>query len=397
MNITPNNPRIFVRSEDRAKLIARKQDPAGWKDWWDGPFLTRIKAFKALTPQAFANQPWPYLKFCGLAFAGWLEENARVAGGYRDANIKAMLWLADNNAAGVEPDSSKESGRRERLRSLAVGYDLLWQDLTDVEKTRIEAEIVRNTNKMTANTNEMITGHSGQNQLFALEGALAIHGHNANSQRIFDRAIRYFLGTPGKQDGRLDTARHAQGADLLGGSCTYNQEYLRTPIIFTVLLTNGTDENWFTQELPWLSQVWEWLAWTGYRPFDANGIASGDMANISVPFFEHHRREMYGSLIGYLPDETQRRVLRWYYDEFDAVVREPAENKIKDFLFFDRATVQPLHPKDSGLAKTKFFPSVGIYCHRDTWDNEQPGATWFLTAQPNYHLGHRHLSAGSVA
>ncbi|MFH0901385.1 MAG: hypothetical protein V2A73_12225 [Pseudomonadota bacterium] len=416
-----NHPRLFFRDTDKTAIVARTNDAAGWKDRWDArdgegnllssTILGSAQHYLGHTDAANVQTGSPHGRLMVLALAGYVEETDRPIGGYKDKAILAAIYLA-----GLA-DTVSPTDKKFRLLALALVFDILYADTTTDEKNILAAEIIQQCDRMAyhlddaGDPDEYMDGHSANEQMCQLAGALAIHGYStyaAQAQTRLTEALTFFFGA-GSTDGALAMERYqfSNGGSEKGSWYIYLD--LWHAIFGMTMLKNGTNLDSWTDETSWASRCWEWFLWTGWRGgVDDDYEAMGDTAKVDSPLFHQNQRFSYGALMTQYPTPNSTeggRHLRWLYDQYDALATYIADDTIWDILLMNRAAVTSVAPSSGSPvpSATRMFAPPGVWyarrAGRDTgyvsWNYDQ-SVVFRISARSRYYLGHPHLDAGSV-
>ena len=329
-----------------------------------------------------------------VILAGWLNEDTRVVGGFRDRAIGAAMYLCD------VPDTSEPTHFRYRCLTLASVFDAFYADMTAAERTKIAAEMLAQANKASASVKEKIDGHSGNDQMARLSCALAGYGYGTTDWTSMINGVLAFWYEP-NYVGRMETPRyfHSDGGMHKGGAYGYLGGW--SDLWMTWFLSKATDWDSFAAET-WMAKQWEYLIWTSYSGGTAFDFENhGDTTRVSNPVFINELKWYYGILMNKFPapggtegDEH----LRWLYNRYLTRDSQYADGLGQDFVFWDRAGTVETAPSAAVVlpAKQRFFSPPGLFFARDSWDYDA-SVVWRISGRPQYDLGHRHQDAGSIA
>lgn len=397
-----NRPRVFFRDTDKTSLTARTNDTAGWKTLWDNTIIPAANNYKTKTAAQNVQINDPHTRAMVLAFAGWIEETGRPAGGYKDIAIRDAVYLSGLSDA-VEPTFG-----RDRVIALALAMDILYADMTSTERNTVAGELVQQIDRMTVRDDERIDGWSTIDQMCALAGALAGYGHGTHDwQSRITRSLDHWYGSAGDTAGRMDFSRYvsADGGHWYGGTYLYLR--LFGELWFAWVLSKGTTIDVWTTESAWLSRIWEAIIWDGYTGgTDADHFVTEDSSKMSGTKFHVQQRYAFGILATKYPTPNSTeggRHLHWLFNTWNAFDSPYADNQIFDVIFFDRASVTAVAPKNGTPvpASARLFQAPGKFYVRKSalggtdWEYDD-SVVGRVESLKYYDTGHNHLSAGGT-
>lgn len=403
--IYSSHPRLFFRDTDKAAIQARVADANGWKTLYDNTIKPAANNYKGYTNAQLVAIGDPQNRLMVLLLVGWLEESGRPDGGYRDRAVEAAVYLCSI------PDADVPTYYRNRLIALASVFDVCYDWLTSSEKATIAAAIVHQAGRCTANDDEYMDGHSGNDQMCALAGGLAISGYHSSAAGIIDRALEFWYGTgpAGTADGgRWEMPRHtcSDGGDNQGSWYSILMAWGEVMMPW-MLWKSTTDLNPFVSEASWMKKRWQWHLWSGWTgAADHDFDALGDVSKLSNPLFHWQQRIFYAIMADRFQNDDGLEggyMMRWLFEQWHALAAASADSCVWQIIFMDRANITSRHPKDATTvpARSRLFFPPGIYYARWApsgqvhWDYDQ-SCVFRIAARKWYFLGHTHLDAGSV-
>jgi len=391
-----SRPRLFFRSTDRTALVNRTDNAAIWKTAWDSIIVPAADTYKGRTAQGFIETYNAHIRMMVLAFVGYIEETTRTTNGYRDKAIKGAVYLA-GTSDGVNPTVG-----RYRLLALAIAFDLLYDSMTDTERNTIAAEMAIQCDRMTARSDEYIDGHSGNDQMCQMAGALTGYGHGSiDWQTRLTEAMRFWYGpTDSTSDGRIETPRYActDGGYIKGSWYTYLGQWCEFWQMW--MLANGTNLTPWTTETAWASKIWEWYIWTSMTGGSTVDFeAQGDTHRLTNPLFRMEHRWALAMLATMYPESggyEGGKHLRWIYDQYYPL-DSYADDIVFDIIFLNKSSTPPVAPSAAAVvpATSRMFSPPGVYYYRTSWDYDN-SVSMRISGRELYDLGHRHLDSGSV-
>lgn len=402
--VNSEGPHLFFKASDKAALQARVANASGWKSIWDSVIVPRANTLKGSSNASLAGTDSCFQRLMILASVGFLTETGRPANGYKDVAIRAGLYLA-----GLA-DTVQPTNKRHRLLALATVFDICGPDMTTTEKSTLAAEIIQQIDRMTRRDDEEMDGWSGNDQMCALAGELAIINYPSYTTQAAQRlqaTMQYLFGSVANR-GRFELPRWqcSDGGNSKGGWYLYLGFWCE--LWSLQFLTNATNLDWFSLESSWASKAWEWLIWNTRGGVYNDTEPAGDMAKQASPKFHTNQRWALSILAGRYPNVGGKQggqMLRWLYDLWDTFDSHYADNMIHEIFFMDKASVSPVAPKDATIEvpNSRLFDPPGVYYFRDTkrgsgddpWDIDE-SFVYRINANGRYRLGHPHLDAGSV-
>lgn len=401
----PNRPRLWFRDTDKTALTARTDDTSGWKTLWDIYVIPRANVLKNLSESSIVgSRTQAQLPIMLLAFAGWIEETGRPAGGYKDKAIRTALYIA-----GLA-DSSPPSDKRYRMFALAEVFDVLFNDMTTTERNTLAAEITQQIDRMLQLPYEWIEGHSGYEQCAALAGELAISGYStyaAGAAARLQATLEWWYGA-NPNEGKLNGLRYhvSDGGHHRAGYYIFADFW--TVLWSLNFLKNATDLDTWSQESSWLSKAYEYLLWNfaggSYDHHEAHADTTKGSAGMVDT--QHYTYALLADKYRNVAGKQGGHIMRWFYDTFESFEGINGEKSIYDIAALDRAAVNPVAPENATIeppTSRLFFPP-GIYYYRQAargsghnrWNFDQT-LQFRIAGRKYYTLGHTHLDAGSVS
>lgn len=392
-----NRPRIWCRDTDWTALNTRTTSASAWKTLWDGTIIPKANSYAGQTPASIADTDEVQNRIAVLAFPGWLKESSR--GTYSAKAIDVAKYLT-----GLTPSDTYQV-RRYRLLAWATVFDLLFDRLTTTEKNQIAGAIIDHCGRMSANSDEYMDGHSGIDQVCSAIGALTVYGYSTYTTQAayyIDKALTFWYGADSR-GGRWEMSRwsYEDGGSAKGSWYTING-LLGDLWLGTALKNGTTDLDPFTAET-WMAKLWEHFIWSDWSP-EHDYEALGDTARMGGSAPMHWwQRQIYCILADRFPNPggTQGgQMMRWLFDQWDALQSPSATACIWQIPFLDRASVASTAPSaaTSPPARSRLFSPPGTYYGRhgsgaSHWDYDNT-VKIRIEAMSGYYLGHPHLNAG---
>jgi hypothetical protein len=386
-----NRPRLFFRDTEKAALVAKVADPAGWKTIWDATIIPAANYYKARTDLQIVQTGAPHNRIAVLAFAGYLTETGVPAGGYKARAISAAITLAGLS------DSVSPTDKRARALTLAIVFDFLYADLTAGQRDTLAAEMIAQCDRMAENPANMMDGYEGNDQMVQAALALTGYGHGAHdwSARLTE-ALTFYYGAD-VEAGLWALPRFCNdGGHWKGSNYCYLDAWSEVWMLW--ILKKATDIDTVTDEADWASKLWEYAIHMTYHEADKDVEAHGDTFKTSSPLFQWEERQFLSVLSTLYPEPNGTeggKHLRWIYEQKNTVDAAYADSLIFDVIIQDK-TIAAVAPKDAAVApaKVRLFSPPGLLYARSSWDYAVASKIR-VECRDWYDLGHRHLSAGS--
>ena len=390
-----SHPRLFFESADRQKLIERSRDPKLASLW---EYLqTTAKNSRATGDLAHGGKVFELLDFEYLlpsllgyfdvlnrarsriaynALEAYLTDNAEA----RSAAKSAMLAVANWNR--WQPPWFNAHGQHTYYPAgllaadVALGYDLLYNDLTESERTQIRKALIEKSilptykeyvvdNRVMVNTSNWIAHTVGG----ALIASASIAGDVQASDLSKEISAPFEVLVHGlllKLEDHMAASFLADGS--YGEGISYHEFDTETlaPALHAVRRAFGIDYWKQTHVIDSLKYPLYTLA------LPTSG--SLDMGDTHPPA---------GHGIPPLAYESKDPVIRWYFAQFD----RPSLSK---FIFYDDS-VRPEPPKPASMPTSRVFRDKGNAVFRSGWDKD--AIILLFRAGPNFN--HHHADQGS--
>jgi hypothetical protein len=382
------HPRLFFAATDRQKLIDRSRDPklaSLWAHLQTTAKNTRAtgdlhhggKVFELLDSEYLLPSLLAYFdvlnrarsRIAHNAFEAYVTESAEA----RTAAKSAMLDVA--NWKRWQPPWFNAHGQHTYYPAgllaadLALGYDLLYNDLTETELAQIRRALIEKSiiptykeyvvdNRVMVNTSNWIAHTVGG----ALIAAASIAGDVQPSESNGQFEI-YLHGLLLKLEDHMAASYLADGS--YGEGISYHEFDMETlgPALNALRRVFGID--YWRQ-----THVLESLKYPLYTLAQPTG-GSLDMGDTHAPA---------GHGIPALVHESKDPVMRWYYAQFD----RPSLSK---FIFYDESVVS----QPPQLPTSRIFQDKGNAVFRSGWDKD--AIIMLYRAGPNFN--HHHADQGS--
>lgn len=383
------HPRLFFAPADRSKLIERSRDPKLASLW--AHIQTTAKNTRATGELAHGGAVFELLdseyllpsllayfdvlnraraRIAHNAFEAYLTDNAEA----RAATKSAMLAVA--NWKRWQPPWFNAQGQHTYYPAgllaadVALGYDLLYDHLTESERAQIRTALIEKSiiptykeyvvdNRVMANTSNWIAHTVGG----ALIAAAAIAGDVDASKSSSDKFEIYLHGLLLKLEDHMAASYLSDGS--YGEGISYHEFDMETlgPALNALRRTFGID---YWKQTHVLDST-RYPLYTLSQP-TSNSL---DMGDTHAPAGHGIPAQVY---------ESKDPVVRWYFSQFD----RPSLSK---FIFYDDS-VAPLPPR---LPTSRIFEEKGNAVFRSSWDKD--AIIFLYRAGPNFN--HHHADQGS--
>ena len=383
-NRQASHPRLYFGADDKEKLIARMNDPKLAKLWnyvkttaestrKTGDVASGGDTFELLDKNYLLPSLLGYfdvlsrarLRIAHNAFIGYLTNDATAKAAAKKALLDVSRW------GRWEPPWFTAHGQHtyypagQLAVDVALGYDLLYNDMTEAERSLVRRAIVERSiiptykeyfldNRAMANTSNWIA-HTVGGSLIA---ASAIAG-DVTPEEAGGKFDLYVGGLMSKLEAHIKASYLADGS--YGEGISYQEFGLETLAPATVAIRRvfGSDY-WNT------THIKDSL---GYALYAYAGEASMDTGDTHPPG---------GHGIPALVYQSNDPVIRWYYSQFD-------RPSLQQFIFYND-DVAPRSPKDANLPTSRIFSKKGDATFRTGWGKDS--IEMLFRAGPNYNHGH---------
>ncbi len=382
------HPHLFFAASDRQKLIERSRDPKLASLWAylqttakntraSGELAHGGAVFELLDSEYLLPSLLAYFdvlnrarsRIAHNAFEAYVTESAEARAAAKTAMLEVANWKR------WQPPWFNAHGQHTYYPAgllagdVALGYDLLYNDLTETERAQIRRALIEKSiiptyqeyvvdNRVMTNTSNWIAHTVGG----ALIAAASIAGdvQPAESNGRFEVLLHGLLL---KFEDHMAASHLADGS--YGEGISYHEFDMETlgPALNALRRAFGIDYWKQTHVLESLN----------YPLYTLTQPTSGslDMGDTHPPA---------GHGIPPLVYESQDPVVRWYYSQFD----RPSLSK---FIFYDDS-VAPQPPK---LPSSRIFRNKGNAVFRSGWDKD--AIVFLYRAGPNFN--HHHSDQGS--
>ena len=389
------HPNLFFAAADRQTLIRRSQDPklAGlWTNLLTTAKNTRATGMLAHGGDVFELLDSEYLlpsllayfdvlnrarsRIAHNAFEAYLTESAEARSAAKTAMLDVAKWKR------WQPPWFNSHGQHTYYPAgllaadVALGYDLLYHDLTETERAEIRRALIEKSiiptykeyvvdNRLMTNTSNWISHTVG--------GALIAAASIAHDERTSDGASSseeqfeiYVHGLLLKFEDHMRASYLADGS--YGEGISYHEFDSETlgPALNALRRAFGIDYWKQTHVLDSLT----YPLYTLTQP-TSNSLDMGDT----------HAPGGHG--IAPIIFESKDPVLRWYYDLFD-------RPSLSRFIFYNNS-VAPQMPTAPELPTSRIFHDKGNAVFRSGWDKD--AIVFLYRAGPNFN--HHHADQGS--
>ncbi|CAN5798604.1 hypothetical protein BH20ACI3_BH20ACI3_06610 [soil metagenome] len=398
-NATGGHPRLFFNAGDRQKLSERSRDPklsSLWAHLQSTAKNTRVTGelahggavFELLDSQYLLPSLLAYFdvlnrarsRIAHNAFEVYLTDSAEARAAAKSAMLDVANWKR------WQPPWFNAHGQHTYYPAgllaadVALGYDLLYNDLTESERAQIRRALIEKSiiptykeyvvdNRVMANTSNWIAHTVGG----ALIAAASIAGDVQASELPSE--------SPSKSNVRFEI--------LLNGLLLKLEDHLAASFLSDGSYGEGTSYHEFDTEtlapaLNALRRVFGIDYWKQTHVLDSLNYPLFTLAQPpsgSLDMGDTHPPAGHG--IAALAYESKDPVMRWYYAQFD----RPSLSK---FIFYDNS-VAPQAPRAPKLPTSRIFRDKGNAVFRSGWDKE--AIIFLYRAGPNFN--HHHADQGS--
>lgn len=382
------HPRLFFQSTDRQKLIDRSRDPKLASLWAHlqktakdsratGELADGGKVFELLDSEYLLPSLLAYFdvlnrarsRIAHNAFEAYVTGNEEARAAAKAAMLDVAKWQR------WQPPWFNAHGQHTYYPAgllaadVALGYDLLYDDLTETERAQIRRALIEKSiiptykeyvvdNRVMVNTSNWIAHTVGG----ALIAAASIAGDVQPSESNSKFEI-YLHGLLLKLEDHMAASFLADGS--YGEGISYHEFDAETlgPALNAIRRAFGIDYWKRTHVL----ESFKYPLYTLAQPTSG----SLDMGDTHPPA---------GHGIPALAYESKDPVIRWYYSQFD----RPSLSK---FIFYDDSV--PLQPPR--LPTSRIFRDKGNAVFRSGWDKD--AIIFLYRAGPNFN--HHHADQGS--
>lgn len=390
-NKRQQHPRLYFDAGNKEKLVARMRDPRLAKVWeyiQNTAKNTRATGNLAHGGDVFQLLDKEYLlpsllgyfdvlnrarsRIAYNAFLAYLTNDAEARVAAKDALLAVTRWHR------WEPPWFTAHGQHTYYPAgllavdAALGYDLLYNDLTESERSQIRRALIEKQieptyreyfldNRAMTNTSNWISHTVGG----ALIAASAIAG-DVTTEESKGKFYLYVNGLLMKIEAHMSASYLPDGS--YGEGISYLEFDMETlaPMLNAVETAFGVDY-WNT------THIKDSLRYPLYN-LTVPPEASPDMGDTHPPA---------GHGIAPLIYRSKDPVMRWYYSRFD-------RPSLTQFIFFDDS-VKPKSPAEAGLPTSTIFNDKGNAVFRTGWGEDS--ITMLFRAGPNFN--HHHADQGS--
>ena len=386
-----SHPRLYFDAAEKAKLIAKTRDPRLAKVWEyiqttaknsraSGPIAHGGDVFELLDSEYLLPSLLGYFdvlnrarsRIAYNAFMSYLTDDAEARRSAKEALLAVSNWQR------WEPPWFRAHGQHTYYPAgllaadAALGYDLLYDHLTEAERSKIRRALIDKQiiptykeyfldNRAMADTSNWISHTVGG----ALIAAAAIAG-DVRPEEADGKFDLYVNGLLMKIEAHMAASYLPDGS--YGEGISYQEFDSETlgPMINALDRSFGIDY-WNTTD------VKDSLRYALYTRTDPRE-ASLDMGDTHPPA---------GFGISPFIYRSKDPVLRWYYSKFD-------RPSLQHFIFFND-TVQPKSPDAAGMPDSAIFEHKGNAVFRTGWGEDS--IAMLFRAGPNFN--HHHADQGS--
>lgn len=394
--IKAGHPRLFYDAADRQKLIERSRDPKLASLW--AYIQTTAKASRATGQLNHGGEVFELLdseyllpsllayfdvlnrartRIAHNAFEAYITDNAEARAAAKSAMLDVANWKR------WQPPWFNAHGQQTYYPAgllaadVALGYDLLYDDLTETERAQIRKALIEKSiiptfreyvgdNRVMANTSNWIAHTVG--------GALIAAASIADDTQL--------TGLPAEPD----WGSNAKFEIFLHGLLLKLEDHMAASYLADGSYGEGISYHEFDMEtlgpaLNALSRVFGIDYWKQTHVLDSLNYPLYTLAQPvsgSLDMGDTHPPAGHG--IAALAYESRDPVVRWYYSQFD----RPSLSK---FIFYDDS----LAAQSPKLPTSRIFRDKGNAVFRTSWDKD--AIVFLYRAGPNFN--HHHADQGS--
>ena len=388
---SPSHPRLYFSAEAKPQLVARTRDPRLGKAWEyiqtaaknsraSGEIAHGGDVFMLLDTEYLLPSLLGYFdvvnrarsRIAYNAFVSYLTDDAEARKSTKETLLAVSRWHR------WEPPWFTAHGQHTYYPAgllavdVALGYDLLYEHLTEAERSQIRRALVEKQiiptfkeyfldNRAMADTSNWISHTVGG----ALIAASAIAG-DVTSEESGGKFDLYVNGLLLKIEAHMAASYLPDGSYGEGISYQEFDSETLAPMINAVERSFGVDY-WNTTRV---KDSLRYALYTLTEPREA----SPDMGDT-------HPSAGHG--ISPIIYRSKDPVMRWFYSRFD-------RPSLQQFIFFDDS-VKPRSPSAAGVPTSTIFEDKGNAVFRTGWGEDS--ITMLFRAGPNFN--HHHADQGS--
>lgn len=385
------HPRLYFEADDKEKLLVRMRDPRLAKVWEyiqttakntreTGKLANGGDVFELLDKEYLLPSLLGYFdvlnrarsRIAYNAFTAYLTDDVEARNAAKEALLTVSRWQS------WEPPWFTAHGQHTYYPAgllavdVALGYDLLYEHLTDAERSQVRRALLEKQiiptyreyfldNRAMANTSNWISHTVG--------GALIAASVIADDVKPEESGGKFDLYVNGLL---LKIEAHIAASFLPDGSygegISYQEFDLETLAPMTIAVRRAFGIDYFKQ-----THLKASLAYALYILTEPTS-ASLDMGDTHAPA---------GHGIPALIYQTKDPVLRWYYAQFE-------RPSLQQFIFYDDS-VQPQSPTDTKLPTSRIFADKGNAVFRTGWGGADEIVLLFRAGA---NFNHHHADQG---
>lgn len=399
--VESQRPRMCWRGDELAALQSRVGPGGSWQTEYDNEVDDYVQAVRNNSPASIINgHSSPQENVLAIAIVAHVDNDTALKNLGADVTLQI---IADSY------HTSNSTRWRDRGFALAIGFDAFYDQLSSSEKTTVANALIANADQAALGIpSELMTGHSGLEQVSAIWCGLSLHGHNTSAANsILNKSLRFWFGDDvpvvqgGTGEGRISQMRHIT-AD--GGS-VWSHYHFRNHTwevgMLLLALANATSYNAWTDPLnASYLDTWEWLLWTVRGGANLDPEALSDWTITAAPTMNSERG--HALVQQWVHGSDGRAQMRWLYDQQDAGDRSRETYALEIATGDKFATSTSPAAASPPIPTERLFNPPGIYYFRqapaggDDWDYDD-SAVWRVTAREFYMMEHTHLDTGAIA
>lgn len=390
--IMPHHPDLFFAASDRQKLIKRSQDPKLASLWTN--LLTTAKNSRATGELSHGGGVFELLdseyllpsllgyfdvlnrarsRIAHNAFEAYITDSAEARAAAKSTMLDVAGWSR------WQPPWFNAHGQHTYYPAgllaadVALGYDLLYDDLDETERARIRNALIEKSiiptykeyvldNRLMANTSNWLA-HTVGGALIAAASIARDMPRPGSTPGTNEKFEIYVHGLLLKLEDHMAASYLADGS--YGEGISYHEFDMETlgPALNALRRSFGID---YWKQTHVLDSV-KYPLYTLTQP-TSNSL---DMGDTHAPAGHGIPPQIY---------ESRDPVVRWYYSQFD----RPSLSK---FIFYDDSVA----PQPPQLPSSRVFRDKGNAVFRSGWDKD--AIVFLYRAGPNFN--HHHADQGS--
>ena len=399
--VESQRPRLWWRNSDLATIQARVGVGGSWETEYVNEVDAYVQSVRNDTAASIINgESSPQENLLAIALVAHVDNDSALM----DLGIAVALALINDSY-----HTSSSDRWRDRAFALAIAFDAFYNDMTSGERSTIASEVETSALDMSQRIpQELMTGHSGLEQVAAIHCGLALHGYDtpaANS--ILNSSMRFWFGddvplpSGGTGAGRIAQMRHITS----DGGSVWSHYHFRNHTweigwLFHVLSTATNYNAWTDPANSTFLDTWEWLLWMVRGGTDRDPEAFSDFVLTTAPTMNRSRAMAF--VQQWVHASERQAQIRWLYDEHDGGDRSRETHAFDIVLGEKYATSTSPAAATPTIPTERLFDPPGMYYFRQApsgqndWDYDN-SVVYRVSGREFYMMEHTHLDTGAVA